>query len=71
VTHACNASYSYSTDRDQKDQSQFEDNPGQIVTRPYLKTHYKKRVGGAAQGVGTEFKPKNLKKKKKWCGRHW
>jgi hypothetical protein len=29
------------------------------------KIHYKKRVGGVAQGVGPEFKPQYRKKKKK------
>jgi hypothetical protein len=34
--------------------------------RPYLeKTHYKKRAGGVAQGVGPEFKSQYLKKKRK------
>jgi hypothetical protein len=32
--------------------------------RPYFKkTHYKKRAGGVAQGVGPEFKPQYHKKK--------
>jgi hypothetical protein len=40
--------------------------PGQIVQRPYLEnTHYKKRTGGVAQGIGPEFKAQYCKKKKK------
>jgi hypothetical protein len=37
--------------------------PGQTVTRPYLKKPITKRTGGVAQGVNPEFKPKNHKKK--------
>jgi hypothetical protein len=34
--------------------------------KPYLeKTYCKKRAGGVAQGIGPEFKPQYLKKKKK------
>jgi hypothetical protein len=34
--------------------------------RPYLeKTHHKKRVGAAVEGVDPEFKPQYCKKKKK------
>jgi hypothetical protein len=34
--------------------------------RPYLeKKHHKNRAGGVAQGVGPEFKPQQLKERKK------
>jgi hypothetical protein len=40
--------------------------PGKWFTRPYLrKTHHKKRAGGVAQGVGSEFKPQYCKRKRK------
>jgi hypothetical protein len=39
---------------------------GKKFSRPYLeKNHHKKRAGGVAQGVGSEFKPQYHKKKKK------
>jgi hypothetical protein len=39
--------------------------------RPYLeKNPSLKRAGGVAQGVGPEFKPQYLKKKKKWSWWH-
>jgi hypothetical protein len=37
--------------------------PGQIVTRPYLKKLITKRAAGAAQGGGPEFKYQYQKKK--------
>jgi hypothetical protein len=37
---------------------------GQIVVRPNIKKKSQKRAGGVAQGIGPEFKPQYLKKKK-------
>jgi hypothetical protein len=43
----------------------FEASPGKKCVRPYLEKYlHKKRAGGVAQGVGTEFKPWYHKKKK-------
>jgi hypothetical protein len=44
----------------------FEAIPRQTVCK-YLsqKTLHKSRAGGAAQGVGLEFKPQNCKKRKR------
>jgi hypothetical protein len=56
VAHTCNPSYSEG--RDQKDRG------AKSALGKYLKTtHHKKRAGGAAQGVGPEFKPQYRRKK--------
>jgi hypothetical protein len=63
VAHACNPSYSGG--RDQEDQGS-KPNPGKQFMTPYLeKNLHKKRAGGVAQDVGSEFKLQYYKKKKK------
>jgi hypothetical protein len=53
VAHACNPSYSGS-----RDQEDFSSKPAQANSS-------QKWVGGVAQGVGSEVKPHNAKKKKR------
>jgi hypothetical protein len=56
---------SYSGGRNKKDRGSFRTNSS---IRPYLSQKKKpsqKTAGGAAQGVGPEFKPQYCKKKKK------
>jgi hypothetical protein len=64
-THTCNLSYSGG--RDQEDRGL---NPAWANSSkdPVLKNPSQKRVGGMAQGVGSEFKPQYHQKKKKKKG---
>jgi hypothetical protein len=63
VAHAYNLTYSRG--RDQEDLSS-KPNPEKQFERPYLeKTHSKKRAGGVAQGLGSEFKVQYRQKKQK------
>jgi hypothetical protein len=58
VVHAYNNSCSGGRDRD--------DQPGQIVLQdPISKNPSRKRAGGVAQVVDTEFKPQYCKEKRK------
>jgi hypothetical protein len=62
VAHACNPSFSGGTDQEDYSSKPAEANSSRD---PILKKAIKKRAGGMAQGVGSEFKPQNQKPKTK------
>jgi hypothetical protein len=63
VAQACNPSYSGGRDHEDYGLKPAQANSS---VRPYLKkTLHKNRAGGLTQGIGPEFKPYYLKKKKK------
>jgi hypothetical protein len=55
VAHICNLSYSGG--RDQKDHGSKPAWANSLGDPILKKTHHRKRAGGLAQGVGSEFKP--------------
>jgi hypothetical protein len=60
VAHACNLSYLGGRDEEDLGPNSAQANSSQ---NPILKITNTKRVGGVAQGVGTEFKPQYHKNK--------
>jgi hypothetical protein len=62
VAHICNPGYSEGGDQRVSVQSQLQANSSQDPISK--KSQHKKRAGGAAQGVGPEFKPQYCKKKR-------
>jgi hypothetical protein len=62
VAHACNPSFSGGTDQEDYSSKPAEANSSRD---PILKKAIRKRAGGMAQGVGSEFKPQNQKPKTK------
>jgi hypothetical protein len=62
MAHSCNPSYLGG--RDQEDRSSKPARANSSV-RPCLeKNHHKTSAGGVAQGISSEFKPQNCKRKK-------
>jgi hypothetical protein len=58
VAHTCNPSYSGGRDQEACDWKPVQENG---LQNPISKTPFTNRTGGAAQGVGPEFKPQYQK----------